>query len=529
MAVLSSSGIVGFEHGYDRRNNRTSENKFHDPVNSETYQYDSAYRLQQFDRPDPGAIAPIHGVWDLDGVGNWLQVDGETRMHSSFNEIIETDDGAITTYQYDDNGNQINEGFLYEWDSRNRLRTVTRKGDGASIATYTYDAFNRRVSKAVSNSGPLDGVTNYYYDGWRVIEERNGADDLVQQYVYGRSLDEPLILDRNLDGGDDATEPGDQRLFYHQNALGSTFALTDIVGDIVEGYQYDAYGRQTVYEPGPNGVVEFGGDDIVAPGGTSTVGNPYMFTGRRLDPETGLYYYRNRYYNPEQGRFIHRDPTGYRDGMGLYGYGLNNPINVTDSLGLKGSKSDGTKQVYASKYEEAVAQDLGKNKVIDIILKSTAKALEKEGKKKAAQVVTGPIGAVVAVGDLVLSLGKMTSAFDDYFKARTAAVKSQLAADLMGRKLKHAETQQAQQEKIDKIGRAEDAREEAFRRENRGDPGATTAREREQQRRNSKLCGIFFGGGGGPSLSYAAQLDLSGPRMMHGMPQVLDLDIEPHV
>ena len=63
--------------------------------------------------------------------------------------------------------------------------------------------------------------------------------------------------------------PGDKRLFYHQNMLGSVMALTDTTGKVVEGYQYDAYGRQWVDKPGPNGVVDWGGDDVITAGGRS--------------------------------------------------------------------------------------------------------------------------------------------------------------------------------------------------------------------------------------------------------------------
>ena len=64
------------------------------------------------------------------------------------------------------------------------------------------------------------------------------------------------------------------------------------------------------------------------------IGNSYLFTGRRLDEETGLYYYRARYYNKAQGRFISRDPIGYFDGNNHYQYVLNGPTNNLDPDGL---------------------------------------------------------------------------------------------------------------------------------------------------------------------------------------------------
>jgi RHS repeat-associated protein len=117
----------------------------------------------------------------------------------------------------------------------------------------------------------------------------------VQQYVFGANIDEPLVMDRNLGGGSTATGPGDERLFYNQNALYSVYALTDVTGKIVEAYQYDAYGTAMVFTgPGPDGIW-FTGDEPRA--ASSAVANPFSYTGQRLDGETGLMYYKNRYYS----------------------------------------------------------------------------------------------------------------------------------------------------------------------------------------------------------------------------------------
>ena len=102
--------------------------------------------------------------------------------------------------------------------------------------------------------------------------------------------------------------------YYHFDALGSVVALTDDEGDTVQAYEYDVYGR-------------VGATDANHP-------NRFMFTGREYDKETGLYYYRARYYNPQIGRFFQTDPIGYGSGMNLYGYCRNRPVVLADPSGL---------------------------------------------------------------------------------------------------------------------------------------------------------------------------------------------------
>jgi len=103
----------------------------------------------------------------------------------------------------------------------------------------------------------------------------------------------------------------------------------------VEMYDYGDYGAVTITNWGPDRT--FGTGDDANPS-SSAIGNPYLFTARRYDPETTLYYYRARYMKSDTGRFISHDPVGYDDGMSLYEYCRSNPINVVDPLGLKSKK-----------------------------------------------------------------------------------------------------------------------------------------------------------------------------------------------
>lgn len=204
-------------------------------------------------------------------MGNWAQVNDQSQQFSSTNELIQSAAaaGGPATVISDNNGNETDDGtYLYTYDAENRLRAVTLKSSGELIAVYSYDALGRRIEQVVTNSGTLNGATNFSLDGMQDIEEHDGAGVLAQQYVFGINIDEPLVMDRNLDGDGTANGTGDLRLFYNQDTLYSVYALTDLKGKIVEGYMYDAYGRQTVFAPGANGVVDFGGDDVITSGGS---------------------------------------------------------------------------------------------------------------------------------------------------------------------------------------------------------------------------------------------------------------------
>jgi RHS repeat-associated protein len=118
-------------------------------------------------------------------------------------------------------------------------------------------------------------------------------------------MDEPLTMER-----------GGNTYYYHRDGLGSITEITD------ERYEYDVYGAVTIFD----------GSGITLT--ASAIGNPYLFTARRYDPESGNYYYRARYYSPSLGRFLSQGPLGFDAGdYNLYRYAFNSPTNLTDPSG----------------------------------------------------------------------------------------------------------------------------------------------------------------------------------------------------
>ena len=171
---------------------------------------------------------------------------------------------------------------------------------------YHYDAAGRRVEKKYDSSV----VTKYVYDGDSCLAEYDVSGNLRRKYIYGPGVDQPVCMI-------EAAGSYAGTYYYHFDALGNVVALTsgnvDHMGETVQVYDYDVYGR-------------VGATDASHP-------NRFMFTGREFDKETGLYYYRARYYKPEIGRFLQPDKVGYGAGMNLYRYCKNNPWNMTDPSG----------------------------------------------------------------------------------------------------------------------------------------------------------------------------------------------------
>jgi RHS repeat-associated protein len=252
-------------------------------------------------------------TYNYDKVHNRTSADGVTYTSNNLHQYTTV---AGVTYTYDPNANLTNDGTTtYTYDEQNRLTTATKPG---MIASYTYDAFNRRVSKTVN------GTTTYFiHDQDEDIAEYSSTGPLQSEYVYGPELDEVLTMDRSA-----------QKYYYSHDALGSVTEITDNMGNVVEKYTYDAYGTPVIRNAA--------GTILTA----STITNPHMFTGRRLDPETNLFYYRNRVYSPTIGRFLQKDPIGYFDSMNLFTYVENNPLNYLDPWGLKKIEQVGEYEIH---------------------------------------------------------------------------------------------------------------------------------------------------------------------------------------
>jgi RHS repeat-associated protein len=200
----------------------------------------------------------------------------------------------------DANGNTLSDaqGRSFTWDFENRLTQAVVPGTNGGTTTFRYDPFGRRIQK----SGPL-GTTNYLYDGANPAEEVDGSGNLVLKYTQGVGIDDPMTM---LRAGTTS--------FYQADALGSVTSLSNLAGALANTYSYDSFGKLTA--------------------STGTLTNAYGFTGRELDLETDLYYYRFRYYDQNVGRFVSEDPGRFPGGINFYSYVENDPVDLVDPFGF---------------------------------------------------------------------------------------------------------------------------------------------------------------------------------------------------
>ena len=314
----------------------TIQREIHGPLTKE-YAYDADRNLTGLSiRCSDNLLADNHYTYD--GNGNRLekrQLSGTTRYaYDALNQLVKAE---YPTYGeelfYDRAGNRTRRRSadvedVYAYAAGNHLTKLTRNGEDISFqydragnlvkddkATYSYDAFNRQT--AVETFDGNIQINHYDAEGLRHEMEENGK---LVQFIFNPAKEvvtetEDRIVLRYIRGSELIARNTDAvRTYYHyaSDEMGSITHLTDEEGNILNRYEYDAWGNLTAEE--------------------EQISNHFKYTGEQFDPITQQYYLRARFCNPALARFLQED-TYRGDGLNLYAYCANNPVRYVDLSG----------------------------------------------------------------------------------------------------------------------------------------------------------------------------------------------------
>ena len=290
--------IASYSYTYDKNGNRLSMTD-HTGGRS-TYVYDADNRLIRVNYASGTTEA-----YTFDGAGNRQSlVKNGTATNYNYDAADRLLAAGNASYTFDKSGNLISKtqaGQItrYGYNGENRLIEV-QLPDGKKVQ-YQYDPFGNRISQSSNGT-----TTRYFHDGDNVLMELDGNNQVLARYTAALTMDSWISMERS-----------GQSLAYHTDGLGSVTALTGVNQTLQATYTYDAYGQ------------------VLAE--TGNIINPFTFTGRERDTQTGLFYFRSRYYDPNVGRFISKDfyrgNTKIPGTINRYAYTQNNPINFRDPQG----------------------------------------------------------------------------------------------------------------------------------------------------------------------------------------------------
>jgi RHS repeat-associated protein len=334
-SIIHSSGGVTrayAQYDYDLRNYPTQKRSV---AGTSSYSYDSNGQLT-------GVTAPSgNETFGYDPLGNRLSDQLGSYTYDPSSQRL-TEDWQYN-YSYDNNGNMIaripkdtaKPAVTYSYNSRNQLvriqTTVSALGPVVKDISYTYDVLGRRMEKKITDlaDSSKSYARRFVYDGDNILFEYNGSSNMLASYTHSPLAPDDVLSATVTQAGVTAGLSTAQGHYYFlKDALGSITDIMNPSGSVVQKYDYSSFGKLLSIKDGA-------GVDISA---NPVLKTAFTFTGREWDEESGLYYYRARYYNPEIGRFLQVDPdpgrlSGPNSHLNKYTYVNNFPTALIDPSG----------------------------------------------------------------------------------------------------------------------------------------------------------------------------------------------------
>ncbi|MFZ2633127.1 MAG: RHS repeat-associated core domain-containing protein [Desulfosalsimonadaceae bacterium] len=316
--------ISNYAYRYDTLGRRTSVANTGIAFSADAqnkYQYNDRNELTESSRfmgTDPDNITqpvePEKRIYDYDPIGNRnTATEGSASKSYTANSLNQYDEitagGETSTLTYDADGNltiipanagiQVSGGQMaLSYNAENRLTSVAPRNpaNGDKKVEFIYDYMGRRVKKSVyaynSDSWLLTSEFFFVYDGWNLVEEitEAGSTTTSRYFVWGQDLSQSLQGAGGI-GGLIATVDGSASYLYCFDANGNIGQVVNAVdGVIAAQYEYDPYGKP------------------IKADGAYAGENPFRFSTKYHDDETGLVYYGYRYYSAGLGRWTSKDP-----------------------------------------------------------------------------------------------------------------------------------------------------------------------------------------------------------------------------
>ncbi|WP_179105659.1 RHS repeat domain-containing protein [Vreelandella utahensis] len=319
------SNGLSVDRAFDGRGRLTELNVDASDVLEQVYEYDGAGNLAGV--RSHSAIDALDGTWDFDydNLNRLTRADtprkvmayeydqqGRRASRTDAGESVDYDYGEdndrlrqrldqsgqpLAHYDYDADGNRVRaDEWEYQYNAAGRLTEVYKAGQW--VASYRYDAKGKRISKETA-----DGTLYFYHnDDGRLLQERRADGTVVRQYLYTPQGELFAMVDAN-----------DELYFVHLDHLGAPVMLTDEAGDVAWSARRTPFGETEVIQ--------------------SEVTFPVRLPGQYHDPETGLHYNQQRYYDPATGTYLRPDPLGLAGGYHAYAYTNHNPTSYVDPEG----------------------------------------------------------------------------------------------------------------------------------------------------------------------------------------------------
>jgi RHS repeat-associated protein len=307
--IVDSTSTTLATYAYDDLARRTSLTLGNGAVTS--YGYDNVSRLTSLALNLSGSTYDVTSTLGYSPAGQiatrtqnndnyaWTGHYNVNRGYTS-NGLSQLTAAGGTSLGHDARGNLTSSGSdSFSYSSENLLTSATV---ASATTTLAHDPQLRLYELAAPGS-----TLRFQYDGGHIVTEYNTSGVVQRRYIHGPGADEPLA---RYEGSGTST-----RSYMSADERGSIVANTDNSGALISGAigKYDEYGIP----------------------GSSPYGR-FQYTGQAYLPSVGLYYYKARLYSPTLGRFLQTDPIGYGDGLNIYAYVHDDPVNATDPSGLCG-------------------------------------------------------------------------------------------------------------------------------------------------------------------------------------------------